>query len=131
MTCVDCGAQTPNRRCRPCALDRRFGDGVDADDERSHEECDDVATDGGRPTDGEMVDACPECDSTRIHNNNASGIHGTRSDIEPHTCHNCGAGFQTPRTRESRGGGNIRPDSVAGKLLDASPDDVQPSGGDV
>ncbi len=70
------------------------------------------------------VTACPHCDSHRISVNSGSDMNDSRN-APPFRCRECHEGFDEPRRRPPRNSqGSREPSGLAGRLLNAEPDEV-------
>lgn len=68
------------------------------------------------------VDACPDCDSTRICANSGGGI---EVDGEPHWyCRECQLRFDSPKKRDAHGHGSAGGSALVAKLDAADPEEV-------
>lgn len=79
---------------------------------------------GSRKTtlDDNQVSACPECDDASVQMVNLRGISRPESDDKRYRCSHCYARFDEFVIRERRH--DSPPRGLAGKLLDADPDEV-------
>lgn len=80
----------------------------------------------------DQIDCCPKCRSSALRRRNPGHPHSPRNVIENYRCKDCGNEFNTPdrRRRTTASAGCINNDTVAKKLLDADPDDVDILGGE-
>jgi len=69
-----------------------------------------------------QVSACHECDDASVQMVNLRGISGPKSDDKRYRCSHCYARFDEFVVREKEG--QNTPRGLAGKLLDADPDEV-------
>lgn len=67
---------------------------------------------------GRKVQACPECDETKIYHRRSEPRE------HPYKCQKCGTEFDDPVRRKAHPSGGRRGDSLASKLANNNPDEL-------
>lgn len=71
-----------------------------------------------------MIEACPECDSTRIESVQPESITGPILEKnQNYRCDNCKQHFANPRVRKEQSSRNAGRSGITKKLMEADPED--------